>query len=271
MNVPGSQASSEAHPTAKRTRFVLWWHGTFLMLGLFVVTVVLWIIDPRQLNGVSVWAKPLKFESSVALYFVTLALLAAYLPEGIRNKASWKYATRFAVVAGVFEVIYIFLQAARGRTSHYNNSTPVESVMYGLMGLGALTLVAVSFYLGWLLYRDYRREKNDIFKLASAYGLMIGSVLTLIVAGAMSSGTTHFAGTPAVDAVRIPVLGWVLSGGDLRIPHFFATHVMQFLPLYGLVLQGKAMTVTRARKNVTNFSLVYSGAVLILFAASFLF
>ncbi len=256
----------------KDTRhFNLWWQAAFLMLSLFAITLVLWSIDTRQLDNASVWAKPLKFESSLAMYFITLALLAGYLPEKKRQHITWRTATHIAVAAGVFEVFYIVLQASRGRASHYNQDTAVESLMYGLMGLGALILVVVSFYLGWLLYRDYRQEKQDSFKLASAYGLMLGSVLTLITAGIMSSGQTHFAGTPATDSWQVPVTGWLLSGGDLRIPHFFATHLMQFLPLYGLLLQRQTTnTAAAARKKIKIFSLTYSTAVLIALAASFM-
>ncbi|OED38841.1 hypothetical protein AB833_18060 [Chromatiales bacterium (ex Bugula neritina AB1)] len=252
-------------------QFNLWWQATFLMLSLFAITLLLWSIDTRQLGNASVWAKPLKFESSLALYFITLALLAGYLPANIRMQATWRSATYIAVAAGVFEVIYIFLQAARGRASHYNQETTVESAMYGLMGLGALLLVAVSFYLGWLLYRDYQKQKQDTFKLASAYGLMLGSVLTLITAGIMSSGQTHFAGTPAADSWQVPVTGWLLSGGDLRIPHFFATHLMQFLPLYGLLLQRTTRNSADAQKNIVIFSIIYSSAVLIGLVAAFVY
>jgi hypothetical protein len=29
-------------------------------------------------------------------------------------------------------------------------------------------------------------------------------------------------------------LGWSTTGGDLRVPHFFATHLMQALPIAGI-------------------------------------
>ena len=207
----------------------------------------------------------------MALYFITLAWLAGLLPPKKLATASWRWATGVAVGSGLFEVLYIFVQSARGRASHYNQETPLETAMYGLMGLGALALVAVSFYLGWLLYREYLKEKHDMVILASAYGLMLGSVLTLVTAGIMSSGQSHFAGTPVVDSWRVPVTGWFLSGGDLRIPHFFATHLMQTLPLYGLLLQHRNTDKIAARKNIRVFSLSYSVAVLIWFVACFVF
>ena len=269
-----ARMSPAAYLDSENNHFNLWWQATFLMVGLFAVTLLLWGIDSRQLDGASVWAKPLKFESSLALYFITLALLAGYLPAKTRLRASWRWATLFAVASGVIEVIYILLQGARGRASHYNFETPIESAMYGLMGVGAVILVAVSFYLGWLLYREYCEEKRDSFKLAAAFGLMLGSVLTLIIASTMSSGQNHFVGTPVADAWHVPILGWALSGGDLRGPHFFATHLMQFLPLYGFWLQRQAVDVatnhTTARQKVIRFSWMYCVVVLVWFAASFL-
>ena len=251
--------------------FNLCWQATLFMLSLFIVTLILWSFDQRQLDNVSVWAKPLKFESSLTIYFITLALLATYLPVATRMRATWRWAVRFAVAAGVFEMVYILIQAARGRASHYNNDTNVEELMYAAMGIGAVLLVAVSFYLGWLLYREYRKDKNDIFKLAAAHGMMWGSVLTLVTAGTMSSGQTHFAGTPAIDSMRVPIVGWILSGGDLRIPHFFATHLMQVLPVYGLFLQRRKIRLDVAKKNVRYFLLVYCSLVLTGFSVCFLF
>lgn len=273
-NFQQARMSSEAYLDTTNKHFNLWWQATFFMAVLFVVTLLLWGLDSRQLDGASVWAKPLKFESSLALYFITLALLAGYLPAKIRAKATWRWATLFAVGAGVFEVLYILLQGARGRASHYNTETPIEIAMYGLMGVGAVILVMVSFYLGWLLYRDYNKEKQDNFKLAAAYGLMLGSVLTLVIASTMSNGQDHFVGTPVDDAWHVPILGWALSGGDLRGPHFFATHLMQFLPLYGWWLQRQAGDVAAngivARQKVMRFTWAYCAVVLAWFAVSFL-
>lgn len=108
------------------------------MLSLFAFTLLFWSVDHRQLDNVSVWSKPLKFESSLALYFITLALLSAYLPVTVQLQATWLWATRIAVSSGVFEVIYNLIQAAWGRACHYNNETSIESIMYGLLGVGAV-------------------------------------------------------------------------------------------------------------------------------------
>lgn len=251
-------------------RFNLWWQGTFLMLGLFALTLLLWWIDPRQLDGGSVWAKPLKFEVSVILYFITLSLLASFLPAISRNSTGWRWATRIAVSAGVLEVLYIFLQAARGRASHFNESTPLEAMLYGLMGLGAVLMIATSAYLGWLLYRSLHQGEPRILKSAAAWGLILGSLLTLLTAGAMSAHMSHFVSAPAADAWTLPVFGWSLGGGDLRIPHFFAMHLIQFLPLYGWWLQRKDTHFDTAQLRLWVFALLYCVVVVAWFANSFL-
>jgi len=38
---------------------------------LFVVALGLWFVDDRQLGGVNVWIKPMKFALSVMLYTAT--------------------------------------------------------------------------------------------------------------------------------------------------------------------------------------------------------
>ncbi len=255
---------------ARHGRFNLWWQASFLLCGLLAVTLLLWWIDPRQLDGASVWAKPLKFELSLIIYSITLAVLAALLTPKARNAQPWIWASRFAVGAGLLEVGYIFIQAARGRRSHFNDSTAFEAAMYGLMGVGALVLVAVSCYLGYVLYRQQRSIAPTLLHTAAIWGLFLGSGLTLLTAGVMAGQPGHFVSPAAADFWRVPLLGWSLSGGDLRIPHFFATHLMQLLPLYGWWLQRRESTLLRAQFKLWAFTLVYCVAVVAWFATSFI-
>ena len=221
----------------------IWWQGVLLLSVFLAINILLYSFDQRVLADEPLWAKPAKFEISVITHFITLAVLASLLSPAKRNAWGWKAMSYTVVTAGIFEVMYIFLQAARGRESHFNYSTPVESTMYGLMGLGALVLVIGSFYLGYLLFWEYLTTRNQPLLLASAFGLTIGSVLTLGIAGYMSSQTDGGISASAFEALRVPVLGWYLNGQDLRIPHFFATHMMQLLPLYGFWLSKNSRAV----------------------------
>ena len=42
--------------------------------------------------------------------------------------------------------------------------------------------------------------------------------------------------TNVFNNTKIQLLGWSREVGDLRIPHFIATHMMQLLPLLGWLL-----------------------------------
>ena len=223
----------------RQTHLNIWWQGALLLSVFFALSVVLSAFDQRLLADEALWAKPAKFAISIVIHFITLAILASLLSPAKRNGVGWKAMSYGVVAAGILEAMYIYLQAARGRESHFNISTPVESAMYSLMGLGAVMLVLGSFYLGYLLFKEYQLARDQPLLLASALGLTMGSVLTLIVAGYMSSQITNEITNSTYEALRVPVLGWYLDGQDIRIPHFLATHIMQLLPLYGLWLNQK--------------------------------
>lgn len=248
--------SNIVYSNDKETPSILW-QCIVVLLSLSVMTVLLLFVDDRTLDGVSVWAKPLKFELSLVIHLATLSVLSSLLGSHYRASKGWQVLCYATVAATLFEILYMLLQAARGRHSHFNQATVIESIMYGLMGLGALTLVVGSAYLGVCLYRRYIQTSDNIVILSAAIGLTIGSFLTLVVAGYMSSGTSHFAKELNEGSATVPLLGWVLGSGDLRISHFFATHAMQFLPLMGFALSKTGLTLSAKKKMVWLFIGIY--------------
>jgi hypothetical protein len=87
-------------------------------------------------------------------------------------------------------------------------------------------------------------------RLGAVLGLIAGGIATLVVAGAMASGaltpTGRWIGGSLSAADGLPVLGWSTTGGDLRAPHFFATHLVQATPLVGLLGDRLAPSAARA-------------------------
>jgi len=243
----------------------VWWQGTLVLCVFLALNSLLYAFDQRMLSDEALWIKPLKFEISLIIHFLTLAVLAAWLSPEKRNGRASKATTSVVVAAGLLEVMYIFLQAARGRESHFNNTTAIESAMYGLMGVGAVILVAGSFYLGYLLYREYQSQEGDVFLLSAALGLTIGSVLTLVIASHLASGETGYLAPVDEEVLRMPLFSWYLNGEDLRIPHFLATHMMQLLPLYGLWLGRRNISLADAKARLFRSAGIYSSVVVLLF------
>lgn len=216
----------------------MWWMSVLFLLAVAVLVLPAFYFDSRLLDGVSLWHKPVKFALSLALHFATLALLASQLPLIRRTGPTVTVVGYAAVASMLFEQVYISLQAARGRRSHYNLDTDLEIALYDLMGVGAVILVLVSFVLGVMIWR-YGAKSSSGLRLGSIAGLILGSVLTLYFAMYMAtqpSHLVHLTDTTVNDANGLPLVGWSRSTGDLRIPHFVATHTIQFLPVLGLLL-----------------------------------
>ena len=207
--------------------------SAFSMVALFVVLVGPWVVDGRLVEGVNPWTKPQKFAVSLALHFLTLAILAQLLARPIRTGPSLLTATYLAMGALVLEAGYIVIQAARGRRSHFNFDTPLESMLYAMMGLGALLLVFVALVLGVQLWRKGQGVSRGL-RTGAVLGLILGALLTIIVAGYMSSiHSSRWVGAHPEGGAVVPFFGWSREVGDLRPAHFVTMHMMQTLPLIG--------------------------------------
>lgn len=223
-----------------------------LQIAFLLPSAIAYLSDERQIDGVSVWSKPLKFELSIIITVATVVVLLPLLDAAKRASRAVRWSSHVIAIAATLEIAYIVLQAARGRASHFNTGTPLESTLYSLMGVGAVSIVAGCFVVGWTIWRAGRSDAGTGLRLGAASGLMVGAVLTVITAGVLSSGALaepgHWVGGVRSDAEGLFLVGWSRSGGDLRVPHFFATHLMQALPLLGLMLD--RVSPDRARLGV---------------------
>jgi hypothetical protein len=218
------------------------WITALLCLAPLLPSLVAWVLDDRTLHGISVWSKPLKFQLSFAIHWITLAwLLSAIHPGALRGRRLLRI-VQAGAIASVLEILYITLQASRGRASHYNVETLFEAVMYfGVMGVGAVVIVLSAGWVGVCIWRTPREGISAGLHHGAALGLVGGAVLTLLTTAPLASGVVdglgHWVGGVRDDAGGLPLLGWSTTGGDLRVPHFFATHWMQALPVTGWLAQ----------------------------------
>lgn len=204
-------------------------------VAMFVAAMPAWLTDVRMIEGQSVWLKLQKFNISLTVHFLTLAVLAQQLPRRVRSGPVLSFFAYAAVVSMAYEVIYIAIQGARARRSHFNYETVLESQLYGVMGVGALLLVFVAIALAIQIWRKGQKESGG-YRLGSILGLLLGSLATIAFAGYMSMSGGRFVGDHPEGAAEMPFFGWSLVAGDFRPAHFAALHAMQTLPFLGLIL-----------------------------------
>ena len=228
-----------------------------VMLAMVPPTLMALALDLRTLNGVSVWIKPLKFEISIAVYVATLGWFMSFLPaqeQGARRLRLWAVA---AAIVAVVEMIWIGGAAYFGIASHFNRDNAFMAAVYPIMGAMAVTLTLPSLAMGRAFLRHRQTSDNPAFHLSLGFGLILNCVLTILVAGYMSSQTGHAVGGAMSDGNGLKLMGWSRDGGDLRVAHFFATHAMHFIPAFGWVA-AKLLPLGAAGRAVWAFSAAFA-------------
>jgi hypothetical protein len=203
-------------------------------------------LDGRLIDGVSVWSKPAKFFVSLSVQYLTVSWALSLVPDLHRRALGPRIAIWVMIAAGLFEMMYILFRAFRGEASHFNVGTPLASLMYALMGIGALALTTTAAYIG---VRIWRQRDGDLWREAAALGLILGAVLGTIAGGYMSSQTGHWVGGNPTDASGLGLFNWSTTGGDLRVAHFLGLHAAQFIPL--AALSGRRMAVYASAAAIT--------------------
>lgn len=207
-----------------------------LMLPNLGLSLVGLLLDPRVITGAPAWLKPAKFAISTLIYTGSLAWLLRYV-------SVWPRVTRVAAwttaVALVIEIALIDLQAARGTSSHFNQTTSFDIAVFSIMG-GMIALLWIASVV--LLLALFRQQFTDpawawalrlgllVTVLGSAMGgLMLAPRDEQVLTGRQPSGG-HTIGAPD-GTPGLPLMNWSRTHGDLRIPHFFGLHGLQAIPL----------------------------------------
>ena len=236
-----------------------------VMLSALLPTFVAHLLDDRLLAGDPIWLKPMRFELSLGVYLLTLAVFFPMAGSRFGNTLLGRFVVWGAITPAFLEAGYIVFQAARGMASHYNTSTPTYQTLYSLMGVTAVILTLAAPALGLGIARGYRSKPAGmgVFTLSVVIGLFLTFGLGGIEGMFMAAGPNHF-GRIVASGAEIPVFGWSLTTGDLRIAHFFGIHAQQAIPLCGLILS-RATSPSRGRLLLIIFSILYAALVLATF------
>ncbi|MFI7637508.1 hypothetical protein [Nonomuraea sp. NPDC049400] len=241
------------------------WHRPLMVMvaamsALVVVAGFGLFVDDRELMEQSIWAKPLKFGVSFVLYGATLAWMLPQLRKARRTM--WTLGTAFAV-AGLIDVGFIVVQAARGTYSHFNAETDAfNTVGQQIFSSGVIGLFGASLLIAVMLLFQRVGDAALTWAMRAGIGLaVLGMALASIIVGSTSANGPrmvedaygnpvslvggHGVGVP--DGGGMLITNWSTVGGDLRVPHFIGLHSVQVFVLAVLLLTALAARISWLR------------------------
>jgi hypothetical protein len=236
----------------------------FVMAVDLVVCLIGLVVDRRVITGAPAWLKPAKF----ALSTMIASWSFAYCIASITIWPRVSRALDILLAAGLFlEIALIDMQAARGTTSHFNISNHFDATVYAVMGISIACIWLSMLQLTIVLFRQ------PFAGSAWGWSLRLGMVLALFgtgsgglmtmpssqqlaeehVTGRIAIVGAHTVGAP--DGGRgLPVTGWSIEHGDLRIAHFIGMHGLQVLPLLAWWIARRGLPQETQRRLVFSFA-----------------
>ena len=145
------------------------------------------------------------------------------------------------VIVFTFELSVIVWQAANGRLSHFNISTPFYAALFQAMGVAIVVFTIWTAYIGVLFFT----QKEFTIPRTYLWAIRLGIFLFVVFAfegGIMAQQLRHTVGF-ADGSPGLPLVNWSRIYGDLRVAHFFGLHSLQILPLVAYFLCTKLWQV----------------------------
>jgi hypothetical protein len=214
----------------KHTKSLFWLAVICVVVA--IALVPLWILDSRQLLGVSVWEKPIKFYISVAIFSFTYSWLSSFISTGGR----WFKITGLVIAVSLaVENVLILAMASIGDTSHFNVSSPISIAIWSIMATFISIVLISTIFISIMIMIQKQQPFN--LKLALAMGSFntaVGMGLAYLMTQPTAIQLANYQGIAGAHAVGVsdggpglPFLGWSTVAGDLRVGHFFGLHSIQ--------------------------------------------
>jgi hypothetical protein len=243
-----------------------------LALGLFGL-----VVDARTVLNAPVWAKTVKFSLSVIAYCGTLAWMMAHMQRAQRLARTLGGLIGAILIA---EMSLMVTQAIRGVPMHFNVSTPLDTALYSIMGTGITVMWVLTAVVAIAMLREHTASPTLTTGIRLGLALaLIGMALAFLMTSpnatqmaALEAGRkVDMIGAHNVNAMidgqtrMIPLLGWNMDGGDLRIAHFVGIHGLQIAPLAALWIDRRwaQLSVRRRAALVWTAATGYLGLTLL--------
>jgi len=222
---------------------VLYYFGWIYFLG-GIICIILWQTTDIIVLGINAFIKPAKFFLSIWIFCWTMGWYLEYLD----NKRRVRNYTWMVVIVMIIEQFIITWQAANGRLSHFNTTTPFYQSLFYVMGAAITTLVIWTIVVGYW----FCKQKQFSAPMPYIWGIRLGIFVFAIFAfegGYIASHLSHTVGGP-MGGPGLPVVNWSTEFGDLRVAHFIGIHSLQLIPLFGYY-------IAKTNRAVQIFTVIY--------------
>jgi hypothetical protein len=229
---------------------ILYIFGWLCLVGA-MIGIVMIFFDNTLVLGINAWIKPVKFLLSIWIFSWTMGWFLYYLQAPGKSL----YYSFMVVIVMAFELFVIIWQAANGRLSHFNISSPLYMNLYNAMGIAIGILTIWTAYIAVLFFV----KKDFTVPMPYIWGIRLGLIMFVIFSiegGVMAARLSHTVGA-ADGGSGIPFVNWSDAYGDLRVAHFFGIHSLQILPLTGFY-------IARTNRQVFVVALLYFAMVTIM-------
>ena len=200
-------------------------YGSLFFIVFSLLIAMILPFEGRQVLGINLWIKPLKFSLSIAAFLITSYFLLLPLAYSPAKQATFSW---ILLITMLIEIICMVFQAARAQLSHFNITDPIGSMMFPLMGMA----ITVAYLVYAILLFDYFKSEINLSP-PLLWSIRLGIIIFLFGAVSgfmMASGLKHTIGMED-GGPGLAFVNWSTIAGDLRVSHFFSIHAIQILPL----------------------------------------
>jgi hypothetical protein len=234
------------------------WQRLGYLVGAALIVVglghlVAWLVVGGAWAGPITFRKPTTFGIFFGLTTITLAWVAGHLR--ISDRTGWLLLVPLAL-ADASEVVWVSVQRWRGVASHFNNDTTLDSLLFLLMGGGAIAVAATVILVMTVLAFTAMRASPSL-ALAIRAGLLI-----LLVAQVVGGWMIQHGLGPAEEGVTegLTTFG---AAGVMKVPHAVAIHGIQVLPALAWLLSFAALPEPRRLRLVRIAVVGYAALVVV--------
>jgi hypothetical protein len=203
---------------------LLFWTGLYFFL-MTVFCLIQAMYSHESILGTANYLKPLKYFTTLCLMSWTLGWLISYAD----SKTVKKIVPAMASLSMIVYSAIILFQANKSTTSHYNTSSPFNTMMYYVMCVMALLFLISIFVLTFSFFRQRKIKLSQHYTWGIRMGLAI-FCLSLLVGMLMVVLGKHSIGGPD-GSKGLHFLNWSKKYGDLRVSHLMGLFSLQIIPL----------------------------------------